>query len=187
LVGHLVFGYGIPKNTKIVSTTSLVSTPPKYVLELSNNLTENLSIDNVLLVHGDDPNKDYVLNFSDGTGSDRSSTLSKYITKRVDLETAAPILKIIFDANIPSESNLKIYVKTSQYNDVDFNSLEWKLVNPEDSEVGIRKTNNPNEFLRNEYSYEEEEFIAFSVKIEMTSSNSTSYPRIKNIKAIAVT
>lgn len=194
LVGYKVFGYGIPNDTTISSIAKLAGESDKYEVQLSNNLTNSASVGNVILVHGVDENKDYVLNYSDGSGSDRSSALSKYITKRVDLETAAPILKIIFEVNLPTEADIVVYAKTTPFNDIDFDSLEWKLVNPEDIEQGVPKTNDPNRFVRVEYEYSDiaangqiENFLSFAVKIEMFSSNSIKYPKIKNIKAIAVT
>ena len=195
LVGHKVFGYGIPNGTTItVIEPSGFGTSNQYTMTLSNPLTDDLDLDNVILVHGTDTNKDYVLNYSEGTGSDRSSALSKYITKRVDLETAAPILKIIFEVNLPTEADIKVYARTTPLNDADFDSLEWKLVTPEDAEQGVPKTNDPNKFIRVEYEYSDvsvsgeiEKFLSFAVKIEMLSSNSLKFPKIKNIKAIAVT
>lgn len=195
LENFLVFGYGIPNESTISAITPVGGGfDNQYDITLSSNLTDDLDADNVILVHGTDSTKDYVLNYSDGTGSDRSSALSKYITKRVDLETAAPILKIILEVNLPTEADIKVYAKTTPYNDADFDSLEWKLVNPEDSEQGVPKTNDPNRFIRVEYEYSNtasngqiENFISFSVKMEMFSSDSTKIPRVKNIKAIAVT
>jgi hypothetical protein len=194
LVGQYVFGHSIPNGSTITLVQKVAGSDFDYDITISNSLTDNLSVDNVILVHGTDSNKDYVLNYSEGSGSDRSSALSKYITKRVDLETSAPILKIIMEVNLPTEADIKVYAKTTPYSDIDFDALDWKLVNPEDGEQGVPKTNDPNRFIRVEYEHSDkaangeiENFLSFAVKIEMLSSNSIYFPKVRNIKAIAVT
>lgn len=133
--------------------------------------------------------KNYVLNYQDETAAIGSSALSKYITRRVDLASAAAALRIFLSTNRPAGSNIDVYYKTAESIDTSFDSLPWVIVNPIDV---IPTTDNAAEYSDIEYAVTEsmltnKKFVAFAVKIVFTSTNSSAAPSCSDLRVIAVT
>lgn len=116
-----------------------------------------------------------------GTGT---SSVAKYITKRVELASDGTQLDMFLNINRPTHTSVEVYVKTSGDTDVDFDDIGWTLVNPNSAVL----FNDKDEY--NEVGYTatpSSAFNAFSVKIVLKSQRSSSVPTVKDFRAIATT
>lgn len=126
--------------------------------------------------------------------NNNSSSLSKYVTKEISLESPATSIDVRLTANIFQIDDIKILYKinysTSQYN---FNDLSWQYFNLD---------GNPNEeiipspdnliagYIENQKSYKEykysvsnlQEFTSFAIKIVMKSQNPVFVPKFKTLE-----
>ena len=123
------------------------------------------------------------------TAANGTSTLSKYITRRVDLTTAASAARIYLATNRPTGSYIDVYYKVTDNIDVNFDSLGWTLVNPITS---VPINDNPSSYDDVEYEITEtmlsgKKFVAFAVKIVFSSTNSSAAPSCSDLRVIAVT
>jgi hypothetical protein len=132
-----------------------------------------------------------VENYQSETVGTGSSALSKYITRRVDLATAASALRIFLSTNRPTGSYIDVYYKVTDNIDANFDALPWYLVNPIDS---VPITDNAGEYTDVEYAVTEaasgisnKKFVAFAIKIVFTATNSAAAPSCSDLRAIAVT
>ena len=114
------------------------------------------------------------------------SELAKYITKRVDLNEEADVIKVYIDVNRPSGSAVDLYYKViGAGTDDDFNSLPWILA-PSNELIPI----NDSSTIFEEVQYDIDpsgSFSAMKFKIVLRSSNSSAVPRVKDFRAIAAT
>lgn len=129
------------------------------------------------------------------TAANGTSTLSKYITRRVDLATPASMARIYLSTNRPTGSYIDVYYKVADNIDADFASIPWSLVTPIGS---VPINDNPSSFNDVEYEITETmlgassgvagtKFIAFAVKIVFSSVNSSAAPSCSDLRVIAVT
>lgn len=135
------------------------------------------------------------------TAANGTSTLSKYITRRVDLTTAASAARIYLSTNRPTGSYIDVYYKVTDNLDVNFDSLGWSLVT---STGGVPINDNPSSYDDVEYDITEQmlgyvpaaggnpaipgkKFVAFAVKIVFSSTNSSAAPSCSDLRVIAVT
>lgn len=130
-----------------------------------------------------------VQNYIPETGSKYTSALSKYITRRIDLNDLAAALKIYLNVNCPSGSNLNLYYKIlPRGSDANFEDIGWTLALPDNS---IPVSDNIENFTEIQYTVTEAtlgtEFSAFAVKLTFTSQNSSNVPTCKDLRAIAIT
>jgi len=132
-----------------------------------------------------------VENYQAETAGIGASSLSKYITRRVDLATSASALRIFLATNRPTGSFIDVYYKVTDNIDSNFDALPWYSVNPIDS---VPITDNAGEYNDVEYAVTEsasgiqnKKFVAFAVKIVFTSTNSSAAPSCSDLRVIAVT
>lgn len=132
-----------------------------------------------------------VRNYKAETEAQGSSALSKYITSRIDLNTAASALRAFVSINRPVGSNVLVYYKVlPKGSDTDFDSgIGWSLVNPVNA---VPTSSDPNTYTEIEYDVTETDlgdvqFTAFAFKIVFTSTNSSAVPSLQDFRAIAVT
>jgi len=123
------------------------------------------------------------------TAANGTSTLSKYITRRVDLTTAAAAARIYLATNRPTGSYIDVYYKVTDNIDANFDSLGWTLVNPITS---VPINDNPASYDDVEYEITEtmlsaKKFVAFAVKVVFSSTNSSAAPSCSDLRVIAVT
>jgi hypothetical protein len=114
-----------------------------------------------------------------------SSTHSKYVTKRINLNSPATNLKIRMSVNVPTHGNLSIYYKTSPVGTKDeYSRINYTLVNPD---TGLPKVEYGNpQFTDVDYTLNSlVPFDSFTVKMVMTTTNSSEIPRIKDLRIIA--
>lgn len=108
--------------------------------------------------------------------------IARYITREVELNDPADQLNIYADINRPSDT-----VEVSMYVRLKYDSntySDWIIVNPL-NKIPISAS----DLIFNEVGYVhnsiENDFVAFSIKIVMTSPSSTLIPYIKNLRIIA--
>jgi len=122
--------------------------------------------------------------------------VAKYITKPVRLleDNLASGFFISFSANIPEEANVYIFHKI--YNTIEDQSLSEFEEQPWifHATTGSRKSQDKKEFLDFEFPLETitypsntaiTQFDMFSIKIVMTSTNSSRVPKIKDFRVMA--
>lgn len=114
-----------------------------------------------------------------------SSTLSKYVSKRITLENASTYLKIRLAVNVPTHSSVHVYYKTSPVGTKEsWLGINYTLVSPDSTlptvEVGS------NVFSDVEFSLDNiVPFDAFAIKLIFVSTNSSEIPRCKDLRIIA--
>ena len=133
------------------------------------------------------------ISFVAETQSSGGSTLSKYITRKIELNEPADTLRIIVLANNPPQAGINLYYKVQTTLDQNFDALPWighaSIANIGVSPVSpIKISDNPNSFSEVEYNIDPPgSFTAFAVKISLTSTNSSKVPSLRNFRAIALT
>ena len=122
-----------------------------------------------------------------GEDSDGSS-LSKHITKVVNLIEPALGLSILVNARKPSSADFQIWTRVA---DADENIFEkpWKLgtqINTvSSSELTFKDYEFVREFVSNSGSNDPTSFMSYQVKIVMTSTNSSTPPLFRDLRVIA--
>ena len=130
-----------------------------------------------------------VHNFVDETQAIGGSVLSKYITRKIELNEPATALNIFTLVNQPSGAGIKLWYKVlASGTDTNFETLGWTEATPD---TAIPTSDNPNDFTEAQYTITEAilgvEFTAFAVKITFTSENSSKIPTCRDFRAIAIT
>ena len=135
-------------------------------------------------------------NYIPSTGSSGDNNKGIYMTKKVALTQGATAIKVLFDAVVMSQSQIKVLYKTLRTDSAEsFDDIEWTYFNTDgspESTVPLSKTRG--DFK--EYKYfvgkdalgigtELPEYIALALKIVMQGTNSSLPPMIKDFRAIA--
>ena len=131
------------------------------------------------------------------TEPDGDNNAAIYCTKQIELEQKATALKVLHSANRGSDAEIKVMYKIFREDDeTDFNETGWRFFNDNGSpDVSVGASTGINDFR--EYVYtagvtddgigtELDPFVSFAIKIVMQATNSTSAPRIKDFRAIAL-
>lgn len=114
---------------------------------------------------------------------------ANYVTRKFNIENPATSLKIIFNANQPNGSEIRVYYKilpagsSQSFEDI-YNAPEREglLV---DVDPGIQA--NESEFIERTYTVDNlPAFTAVQIKISMRSNNPVNVPRIKALRVIAL-
>ena len=114
------------------------------------------------------------------------SNLSKYITKRVDLNTEAEVITAYLNVSRPTGSNVDVYYKTMEAgSEVDFDyDIDWILAPPD------KAIPEDNSGLYTEAMYSLTPagmFASFAFKIVFRSTSSSAIPKCSDFRAIAST
>jgi hypothetical protein len=114
-----------------------------------------------------------------------SSTHSKYVTKRIGLNTPATNLKISLSVNIPSGADLQVYYKTSPVGTKEtYTTINYTLANPDSALPKVEFGNE--QFTDVDWSISSlTPFDSFTVKLVMKSTTSSAVPRLKDLRIIA--
>lgn len=114
-----------------------------------------------------------------------SSSVSKYVSKTINLATPSTFLRVRLAGNIPAEADVLVYYKTSSAGSVsDFSTTNWVLMSPDSSVPKIEFGDST--FYDIDYSKDNlVPFDAVAVKLVMKSTNSATIPRIKDLRIIA--
>ena len=195
-----------------VSPTSILSNSEQYSMYFEGTLTtalENISpvidLDRVSVVtvanRIDNPAasatpgvSNAVNNFIAETESSGGSRLSKYITRKIELNDPATSLHIYTLVNQPTGAGIELFYKTlPNGSDAKFEDLAWighatianAGVSPDNP---IPTTDNSNDYTEAQYNIlDMAEFSAFAVKITFTAQNSSAVPTCRDFRAIAST
>ena len=126
-----------------------------------------------------------------------------YLTKKINLETPATSLRVLFDAAREPDADIKVLFKTLRVDDAfDFDEMSFTFFNDDGTVAGsggpdvtTRPSERKNEFLEHEYTAGVtddgigsplEEFIAFQIKIVMRTTNQSLPPLIKQLRVLAL-
>ena len=130
-------------------------------------------------------------------GSNNSSSIAKYVTKEVVLETVSSSLNVRLTANLFERDDIHVFYKIKQANSqFNFDDLNWNAFNGtgiSDNEVIPSADNTISGYFENQQSYKEykysvnnlPEFTSFAVKIIMRTSNPCYPPKIQDMRAVA--
>jgi hypothetical protein len=116
-----------------------------------------------------------------------SSTHSKYVTKKIGLTTPATTLKIRLAVNVPTKSNLKVYYKTSAVGNKNaYSTINYAEISPDNLSSVPKVEYGNTEFTDVDFTLTDiTPFDAFTVKLVMTSTNSSEIPKAKDLRVIA--
>lgn len=128
-----------------------------------------------------------------GNRIDATSPKSVYVSKTVKLEDASDTLKVYLTSYIPSTATVSVYYKAATANQ-DISTQDWQLMDLSNTRISPLETTSTasDEEVFKEYEYDpttnppDEDFVSFKMKIEMTSTNTSLVPKIKDMRAIAV-
>jgi hypothetical protein len=116
-----------------------------------------------------------------------SSTLSNYVTKKINLNTPANTLKVTVSVNSPTNSNISVYYKLNPVgNATPFNALPYTLLAPDSTLPKVQFGDNTYtdvSFTLNNTSL----FDAMQVKLVLTSTNGSEVTSVKDLRVIACT
>jgi hypothetical protein len=111
-----------------------------------------------------------------------SSSISKYVTQRINLENSSTYLRIRMAVMLPTEAAVEVYYRLSASGSTtDLSKVPYTLVNP-DTVIPYSFTafTDVNFTLTNLVPFD-----GISLKIVMKSTNSSMVPRIKDLRVIA--
>jgi len=158
-----------------LSTNNVRVTPVIDINRLSNVIVKNI-------INNDDTGE--TLSFG-------GAALSKYITRRVVLNTGfeSTSLRVYLLANVPSETNMKVYYKVNTSNVELFDDNEY-------IEMNMTSRSSFSETGFSEYVFDPvwdtalengDRFDTFSIKIVMLANeNTTNVPQIRDLRVIAL-
>ena len=142
----------------------------------------------------------FVLNYEEGgencvLNGDQYSEI--YITIQFTIENLATSLKVLFAAHRPSTNDIKVMYKILGADEsVDFQDLGFRYFNDDGSaDVTVQPSADINDFQ--DYVYTAgvtddgigdplPEFIAFQIKIIMQGTNTSTPPRLKDLRILAL-
>ena len=196
--------------SRVNELQSLTSLPGNKSLTFKLDLTssdENLSpvvdLDRCGLILSsnliNDPISDYTTD-SKINSSDYDTNETVYISKVINLEIPSNGIKVIFDAFKPEGSDFRVLYQTESelsenpsfvlfpgFNNLDkFGNVIDPKNNDGSSDVFVNFSK-PDEFKTNEFTVTTDEyFTSFTIKIVMTSTNSSNVPKIRNLKVLSL-
>ena len=112
-----------------------------------------------------------------------------YMTRRVALDTPATGIKLFLDINRFASADVKVMFKILRSDDAsDFDEIGYNFFNTTGApDTNVNASLSIDDFKEYEYTANDlDEFIAFSIKIVMQGTNSAEPPRIKDLRAIAL-
>ena len=179
--------------TQLTLTSETSDISPVIDMERSSLLTVSNRLNNIDSSSDIYPTTDYVS--SELTEGDQNAAI--YITKQVTLENLATSLKVIFAAHRPASNDIKVMYKILGADEsVDFQSLGYRYFNTDgSSDTTIQPSADIDDFQ--EYVYTAgvtdagigeplPEFISFQIKIIMQGTNTSTPPRIKDLRVLAL-
>jgi len=127
------------------------------------------------------------INFANEYQPSGGTIAAKYITRVVSLSETSVGLRVILSANRPAAANFRLYYRTA-IGDDNILVKSWNELSPQSTIAS-----DENRSIFREYDYllggpggNATSFDAFQLKIAMTTSNSSSVPIFKDLRAIAL-
>jgi len=163
---------------KVIGTVTAVDASS---ITLGANATETVS-SGVMGVRKDSLNwaiKQYD-SFVDDYAPTGSTNLANYVTRTLVLDTSADNLRILFDANIPQNTQVDVYYRAwddeADLNKLKFTNTGFAVTTKDAIDVFSERTINVNDIT---------EFKNLQLKIVMKSSNTVFIPKLKDLRVIA--
>jgi len=179
--------------TELTLSSKTESLSPVLDLDRSSVITISNRLNNVDSSSDVYPTSEYVS--SELAEGDQNAAI--YLTKQVTLENIATGLKVIFAAHRPSTNDIKVMYKILGSDEsIDFESLGFRYFNDDGSaDDTVQPSADINDFQ--DYFYTAgvtddgigtplQEFISFQLKIIMQGTNTSTPPRIKDLRIIAL-
>jgi hypothetical protein len=109
-----------------------------------------------------------------------------YITKKVNLETSATSVRVMFDAIRRQGADIKVFVRTKNDDEIDaFELIEYVEVPASSS--GYPISTDTEGFKAFDFEITDlEAFKEFAVKVVMIADNQALAPKIRNFRALAL-
>ena len=123
--------------------------------------------------------------YSAETSPTGGSEISKYITKEVELNDEATVLRVLLNVNRPTGTNVDIYYKVlGAGSDDQMNEINWVEATPDDP----IEINNAGQYSEVEYNVTPgDNFGSMMFKIVLRASNSAAVPTVKDFRVVAAT
>lgn len=119
------------------------------------------------------------------TNDSTLQSAAKHITSPVTLEEPAVGLRLIAAVNRPADSYFDVYYKVlTSGSDTSFTDIDWTLATIDED---VQTDDDSSTFRDYVFTIEEDQFTSFVFKFVFTGSNSSSVPRVRDIRAIALT
>jgi hypothetical protein len=121
--------------------------------------------------------------YVDDTAPYGATNNANYITRTLSLAEPAEVLKVMFDANIPNSTEIKVYYRTWTGNDVDLKKLKWT-----DSGFISQAKDVGTEFVEREVTVTGiPSYNNVQIKVVFKSTVPVKVPKIKNLRVLALT
>ena len=179
--------------TEITLSSKTETISPVLDLERSTIIAVANRLNNVDSSSDVYPTSEYVS--SELAEGDQNAAI--YLTKQVTLENRAASLKVLLAAHRPSTNDIKVMYKILGVDEsVDFQSLGFRYFNSDGSpDTTVQPSADINDFQ--DYVYTAgvtdegtgtalQEFISFQIKIIMQGTNTSTPPRIKDLRVMAL-
>ena len=179
--------------TELTLTSQTESLSPVLDLDRSSIIAVSNRLNDVDSSSDVYPTSEYVA--STEAAGDQNAAI--YLTKQVTLEALATGLKVLFAAHRPSTNDIKVMYKILGADEsVDFESLGFRYFNDDGSaDTTVQPSADINDFQ--DYIYTAgvtdngigvplTEFISFQIKIIMQGTNTSTPPRIKDLRILAL-
>ncbi len=114
-----------------------------------------------------------------------SSSINKYVTRKLKFANPCTSIKIKFDADVPPAADIGVYYKLNPTGtETDFNFVEYEDAR---TTVPANLKSKDSAFFEHEIDLDDlPSFDAITVKLVMTSTDSTQIPRISDLRIIAL-
>ena len=179
--------------TELKMTSKTTALSPVLDLERSSLITVFNRLNNIDSSSDVYPTSEYVS--SESADGDQNSAI--YLTKQVTLENRATSLKVLLAAHRPATNDIKVMYKILGVDEsVDFQDLGFRYFNTDGGpDVTVQPSADINDFQ--DYVYTAgvtddgigtplQEFIAFQIKIIMQGTNTSTPPRLKDLRVLAL-
>ena len=179
--------------TELTLSSNTESISPVLDLERSTIVAVTNRLNNVDSSSDVYPTSEYVS--SELAEGDQNAAI--YLTKQVTLENRATSLKVLLAAHRPSTNDIKVMYKVLGVDEsVDFESLGFRYFNTDGGpDATVQPSADINDFQ--DYVYTAgvtdegtgtalQEFISFQIKIIMQGTNTSTPPRLKDLRVLAL-
>jgi hypothetical protein len=179
--------------TELTLKSGVDALSPILDLDRSSIITTSNRINNVDSSSDVYPTSEYV----PSTEPDGDQNAAIYLTKQVTLENLATSLKVLLSAHRPATNDIKLMYKILGADEsVDFQDLGFRYFNDDGSaDTTVQPSADINDFQ--DYVYSAgitddgigtplQEFISFQIKIIMQGTNTSTPPRIKDLRILAL-
>jgi hypothetical protein len=114
-----------------------------------------------------------------------SSSINKYVTRKLKFANPCTSVKIKFDADVPPAADIGVYYKLNPTGtETDFNFVEYENAR---TTVPANLKSKDSAFFEHEIDLDDlPSFDAITIKLVMTSTDSTQIPRISDLRIIAL-